>query len=342
MRTTPQKKETETLTMKWGILGPGTIANKFADTITQMSGEGQVLSAVGSRSFEKADAFAKKWNIPSAYGSYEEFLKDPEVEAVYIATPNCLHKEHTLMCLSAGKHVLCEKPFTINAEDARMLYQTAEEKGLFLMEGLWTRFLPLYHQIMDLIHSGTYGKLLHARADYGFASSGARRERKFTSDLGGGALLDIGIYTLGFLTMVMEEMPVSFTSSVRFSEYGTDCFSAIQLNFSEGRTAHAVQSIGTVMDRRAALFFEKAQIHLTDFQNAFAMTVDPEGEEIFDILCPPKINGFEYEIRDMSECVALKRTSSKIYTSKESIAMMELLEKIRRSWNMRFSFEEEF
>ena len=326
--------------MKWGILGPGNIAAKFAATITAMNSENQHLAAVASRTKENAQAFAGTWNIPAVYDSYEALAADPEDEAVYIATPNSLHKEHTLLCLKAGKHVLCEKPFTTNAADAEMLYQYAAEHGLFLLEGLWTRFLPAYAELMTIIRSRQYGSLIHARADYGFAVSGPRRERKLRSDLGGGALLDIGIYNLGFLTMLMEEAPVSFASSVRLNEYGTDSFSAIELFFSEERSAHAVQSIGTILEKEAAVFLEHAQILLPDFQNAFAMTILPEGSDPVTLNFPPDINGFEYEIRNMTQCIEAGCTSSTVYTPEDSIALMKLLDEIRGSWNMKFSFEE--
>ena len=152
--------------------------------------------------------------------------------------------------MNAGKHVLCEKPFTTNAGDAQKLYEIAEEKGLFIMEAFWIRFLPLYEKLLEIIKSVKYGKLRHARCDYGFIAQGARRERKFRSELGGGALLDIGIYNLGFLHMVMGDYPESFSSEVRFNEFGTDDFSALQLSYPGGRTAHALQTIGMQIDRQ--------------------------------------------------------------------------------------------
>lgn len=158
--------------MKWGILAAGTIAAKFAGTVNAMRDEGEELVAVGSRSAEKAQQFAEKHGIPGAYGSYEELVSDPDVEAVYIATPNNMHYSNALLCLNAGKNVLCEKPFTTSAADAANLYRIAEEKGLFIMEAFWIRFLPLYEKLLEIIRSGEYGELRHARCDYGFIAKG--------------------------------------------------------------------------------------------------------------------------------------------------------------------------
>ena len=325
--------------MKWGILASGTIAAKFARTVNAMGSEGETLAAVGSRSLEKAQRFAAEHSIPKAYGSYEELAADPEVEAIYIATPNNLHYENALLCLGAGKNVLCEKPFTTSAEDAEKLYAMAEEKGLFIMEAFWIRFLPVYEKLLEIIKTGEYGELRHARCDYGFIAQGARRERKFKSELGGGALLDIGIYNLGFLHMVMGASPVSFTSEVHFNEFGTDDFSVLQLSYPGGRTAHALQTIGMQIDRQGALYFDRASVYLPDFQGAFSMTVQPVGGEPYTVECPPDVNGFEYEIREASKCVKAGKSHSDIFRPEDSVAVLRLMDEIRESWNMKFDFE---
>ena len=325
--------------MKWGILASGTIAAKFARTVNAMSHEGESLVAVGSRSALKARAFADEHGIPKAYGSYEELAADPDVEAIYIATPNNLHYENALLCLNAGKHVLCEKPFTTNAADAQKLYKTAEEKGLFIMEAFRIRFLPLYAKLLEIIKSEEYGKLRHARCDYGFIAQGARRERKFKSELGGGALLDIGIYNLGFLHMVMGASPESFTSEVHLNEFGTDDFSVLQLSYPGGRTAHALQTIGMQIERQGALYFDRASVYLPDFQGAFSMTVRPVGGEPYTVECPPDVNGFEYEIRDVTRCAQAGRSHSDTFRPEDSVAVLRLMDEIRESWDMQFAFE---
>ena len=193
--------------MKWGILATGTIAKKFASTVEQMGAEGEQLVAVGSRHLESAQAFAQQYGIPRCYDSYEALAADPEVEAIYVATPNTLHYENCKLCLEQGKHVLCEKPFTISPEQAQQLYRLAEEKHLFLMEAFWIWLLPLYDRLRQILAAGTIGELKQITCQYGFAVSGARKDRKFDSGLGGGALLDIGIYNLGFLRILTGQDP---------------------------------------------------------------------------------------------------------------------------------------
>lgn len=327
--------------MNWGILSTGTIASKFAGTVREMSGEGEKLVAVSSRSEEKARAFADRYQIGRAYSSYEAMLADPDIDAVYVATPNHLHYENTMMCLNAGKHVLCEKPFTTCAADAEKLYRAADEKGRFVMEAFWIRFLPLHEKLIGLIRSGQLGELRHARCDYGFIAAGGRRERKFRSELGGGALLDIGIYNLGFLRMIMGGDPESFTSEVRFNEFGTDEFSVLQLRYPGGRTAHSLQAIGIQTERRAALYFDKGTVYLPDFQGAYAMTVKPNEGEAYTVECPPDVNGFEYQIREVTKSVREGKTHSSLFRPEDSVATLRLMDEIRESWHMRFSFEGE-
>ena len=325
--------------MKWGILATGTIAAKFAKTVTQMCSDNEKIVAVGSRDVKKAREFANTYGIKKAYGSYEGLTEDKEVEAVYIATPNNMHFSNAMLCLKNGKHVLCEKPFTTNAGEAETLYNEADERGLFIMEAFWIRFLPLYEKLLYIIETKEFGELRHVRCDYGFIAKGDRRERKFKSELGGGALLDIGIYNLGFLHMLMGAIPETINSDVHFSEYGTDDFSILQLKYPKGQTAHSVQSIGLQIERQAALYFDKAAVYLPDFQTASSMTVKPVEGETYTIECPFEVNGFEYEIREVTRCVRSGKTHSEIFKPEDSVAVLRLMDEIRKSWNMKFSFE---
>ena len=156
--------------MNWGILATGTIANKFATTVNAMAAEGERLAAVGSRRAESAKAFAAQYNIPHWHASYEELAADPAVDAIYIATPNALHYENCKLCLEHGKHVLCEKPFTINAEQAKELYALAEKKQLFIMEAFWIRFLPLYAKLQQMLADRVIGTLQTITCQYGFTT----------------------------------------------------------------------------------------------------------------------------------------------------------------------------
>ena len=326
--------------MKWGILATGNIAKKFASTINQMSKENEQLAAVGSRHMDSAKAFDREYDIPRYYDSYEALVNDPDVEAVYVATPNSLHYENCRLCLEHGKHVLCEKPFTINEKQAQELYRLAKDKHLFIMEGLWIWFLPLYNRLRNILLQGTIGEIKHISCQYGFVATGARKERKFNSALGGGALLDIGIYNLGFLRIVTGCDPQNVeTTKVHINENGTDDYSCLKLTYNDGCIAESVQTIGEELKRNARIEGTKGSIFLPDFQHAKTLILEVDGKEPETIECPVDINGFEYEIREVGRCIASGNSASAIYTPEDSIALTRLMYDIRMSWNMIFDGE---
>lgn len=324
--------------MKWGILAVGTIAAKFADTINHM--DEQELTACASRSAEKAEAFAQKFGIPHAWASYEQLVQDPDVEAIYIATPNNLHAENCRLCLNAGKHVLCEKPLTPARAEGEQLFALAEEKGLFLMEGMWIRHLPVLRRMQDILRSGEIGSVLYARSDYGFVAKGARKDRKFDSALAGGALLDIGIYNLGFMRMVMDgSEPEQFSSVYHINEYGTDDFSTVQLQYPGGRTATITTCIGVEMPRRAVVYCTEGRLELEDFQAAQRLTVYPAGKEAYSIEIPFEVNGFEYQVMEAERCIRAGKTSSAVLSPEDTLSILGQMDALRRSWGLRYPFE---
>ena len=325
--------------IKWGVIGTAGIARSC--TIPGMiQAYNCELYAIAGRSIDKAEQFKEKFGFEKAYGSYKELLDDPEVEAVYIALPNTLHYENCRLCLEHGKHVLCEKPFTINEKQAQELYNMARDRHLFIMEGLWIWFLPLYARLHSIIQQGTIGEIKHISCQYGFVATGARKDRKFNSGLGGGALLDIGIYNLGFLRIICGQDPQNVeTLKVNLNEYGTDDYSCLKFKYSDGLTAESVQTIGHELKRNARIEGTKGNIFLPDFQHAETMILEVEGKEPETIDCPVDINGFEYEIREASRCVKLGYCSSDVYTAKDSIALTRLMYDIRMSWNMIFDGE---
>ena len=274
------------------------------------------------------------------YDSYFDLLNDPSIDAVSICVENRSHAEITTYALYAGKHVLCEKPFTISPEQAQQLYRLAEEKHLFLMEAFWIWLLPLYDRLRELLAAGTIGELKQITCQYGFVASGARRDRKFDSGLGGGALLDIGIYNLGFLRILTGQDPEKVvTKEVHINEYGTDDYSRLVLTYPGGCKAESVQTIGQELERNARIIGTKGSIFLPDFQHAETMTLEVEGKEPEVIRCPVDINGFEYEIRETSRCVKLGRTGSDRYTPQDSLALTRLMYDTRMSWGMKFAGE---
>ena len=195
--------------------------------------------------------------------------------------------------------------------------------------------------MQEIIKSGEIGEVKHVRSDFGFIATGARKDRKFDSSLGGGALLDIGIYNLGFVHMIMEAAPVHFSSNVTINEYGTDDFSAILLEYPGGKTASVTTSIGMVMPREAVVFGTKGSIYLPDYQQAQSMTVRPYGKDSYEVNIPFEVNGFEYQIREASRCVAAGMNTSDILTEEDSLTILQLMDDIRESWDMKFSYERE-
>ena len=183
-------------TINWGIIAPGKIAQKFASDLKLV--EGANLLAVASRDETRAKEFALEYNAQKHYGSYLDLVKDPDVDVVYIASPHPFHFEQSLLCLNHGKHVLCEKPMCMNVQEVKQLIDVAQSKNLFLMEALWTRFIPSFVKCKNLVEQGEIGEILYIQADFGFRAEYDVQRRTFNKELGGGSLLDIGIYPVFF------------------------------------------------------------------------------------------------------------------------------------------------
>jgi len=325
--------------INWGILSTGTIAKKFADTFPQLPDCGTLL-AIASRSQESARQFTTSYSIPRAYSSYLELVRDPEIDVVYVATPHSSHYENVKLCLENGKHVLCEKSFTVNIEQATALIQLAKEKNLFLMEAFWTKFLPAYEQLSKTIAEGAIGDIIHFRAQYGFAPTGARYVRKFDPNLAGGALLDIGVYALGVATMLLGYQPAQMCSSAIMGEYGTDKFNSIMLAYENGITAHLITTIGSVIEPQAVVFGTKGQIILPNFSALQNFTLKKNDGTQSTIDSPFEINGFEYQIRETVTCLRAKKSESDIMTHQNTLAVMRLMDKARADWGLRFPCED--
>ena len=244
--------------LRWGILSTGTIAKKFAETLSQMKGEA-ILAAVASRNIEKAEVFANEHRAGAYFGSYKELADSEDIDAVYVATPNRFHFEHSMMCLNTGKHVLCEKPFTTNANHARELYAAARSKGLFIMDAIKNMHLPIYQKLRQLLDNGVIGDVRHIRADYGFSSTGARKDFKLDSAMGGGALLDVGVYNISFAAMIMGGNPSGIKAQLNISGSGTDDFSNVILEYSNQRSASLSSSIGVVLPAESRYLRYKGQ-----------------------------------------------------------------------------------
>jgi len=327
--------------LHWGLLATGVIARKFAATVNAMGpAEQNVLTACAARDEARARAFAAEFDIPKAYGGYEALVNDPEVDIVYISSPNNLHAQHVKLCLQHGKHVLCEKPFTFNAKDAAELYALAAEKGLFLMEALWTYHLPLIHKAQQLLAEGAIGQVQYLRADYGFIATGARRVRKFESELAGGALLDIGIYNLAFARQMLGGHLERFSGQPKLSEFGTDWFSHITGEYPGEVQAAFTTAIGLQLPVQGVVYGTEGQLFFPNYQQAQKMVLIKNSgeEEVFEM--PFDHTGFEYQVRECERCIRQGLTASPVYPPQTSIAHMEELDRIRTAWGMKFLCED--
>ena len=321
--------------INWGVLATGTIARKFAGTLAQLPDCGNVI-AVASRNGETAAQFASEYHIDRAYGSYIELACDPDVDAVYVATPHSAHYETAKLCLENGKSVLCEKTFTTNAAQANELFALAEAKKLFIMEAFWTKFLPAYAQVKQVIADGVIGDITHFRAQYGFAPTGARYIRKFDPSLAGGALLDIGVYTIGVAAMILGYNPLKIHSSCIIGEYGTDRLDSIMLEYEKGVTAHLVATIGSVMDQHAIVYGTQGHIILPEFSALQYFQVELKDGTRYARRTPFEVNGFEFQIREVEKCLKSEQTESRIMTHQNTVDVIGLMDRMRLDWGLVF------
>uniref|UniRef100_UPI0040498FBD Gfo/Idh/MocA family protein n=1 Tax=Flavobacterium sp. TaxID=239 RepID=UPI0040498FBD len=245
--------------IKWGIIGLGKIANKFAADL-QLS-DNAVLFAVASRNAEKAENFSQKYNATKFYDSYEALAEDSEIDVIYIATPNTFHFQNTMMCLQNGKGVLCEKPMGINATEVATMMYEAKSRNLFLMEGIWTRFMPATNKLLEILANKTIGEILFIRADFGFKADPNPDGRLYNKKLGGGSLIDIGIYPL-YLSLLTLGIPVDIKAMARIIETGVDSYCAILLDYENGAKASFESTFEANTPTEAYIYGTKGAIKL--------------------------------------------------------------------------------
>ena len=262
---------------RWGILGTGSIARQFVRGLNSVP-EAEVL-AVGSRSEASAARFADKRNIPRRHASYQALASDPDVDVVYIATPHPFHAENATLCLEAGKAVLCEKPFCVNAAEAEQVVGLAREKGLFIMEGMWTRFFPLMAEVRRLVSEGSLGEVRMLNVDFGFRADPDPASRLFAPRLGGGALLDVGVYCVSFASMVLGR-PSGSVSLPHLGETGVDEQASVVLEHEGGRLANLSIGIRTSTPQEATIMGTEAYVRIhAPWWRPESMTISRPGTE---------------------------------------------------------------
>ncbi len=312
----------------WGIVGPGKIAHKFAADLALLPNAR--LHSVVSRSRERAQAFAAEFGLPHYHDDYDAFLDTPGLDAVYIATPHSRHREDTLRCLKAGLAVLCEKPLAINAREVEEMVATARRNDVFLMEALWTRFLPTTRKALELIDSGTIGEVLSVKADFGFKAPFDPQGRLFNPELGGGSLLDIGIYPV-FLALLVLGRPAVLRALARIGETGVDEECGVLMQYPGGQMAHLHSTILAPTKTEAFIYGERGVIHLhTRWHEPTTMSLLLEGERPQDLRFDFRGKGYSYEAEEVMRCLEQGLKESPLLSLDFSVDLMHLLDAIRR------------
>jgi predicted dehydrogenase len=325
-------------TIRWGILAPGRIAHKFAQDLVKTPNAR--LMAVGSRSLERAQEFAGAYEAPYAYGSYEELLTCPELDIIYIASPHIGHFEHTMLCLNAGVAVLCEKPFAMNYQQVEEMVRTARAKKIFLMEALWSRFMPTILKTWELIEQGVIGKVLGVKADFGFKGPYDVTNRLFNPELGGGALLDIGIYPV-FWSYLHLGLPTSLKASAVFSETGVDASNGMVMTYHEQQFAFLDSTFMAKTACEGWVYGEKGNIKVHGrWHESQSMTLElyTEGREVEtqEFSFGRDTWGYGYEIEAVGRCLSLGLTECPEWSLDHSLDLIRLLDDIRSEMGLRY------
>lgn len=313
--------------LSFGILGAGHIAAKMARTLDFLRGEVEPY-AIASRDLSRAESLRAECGFAKAYGSYAEMLADPAVDVVYIATPNHLHCEQALACIAAGKHVICEKPFAITVAEAKEVFDAAKAKGLFVMEALWTRFQPAVQLIRETISSGEIGEVRYAEAAFGLAIS--HKERIVRKDMGGGAILDLGIYPLNFVAMHLDiGDDCKEHSVVTRLPSGADDQSAITLSWPNGRLASILCSATAAMGAWGRIAGTLGCIEVPALTWCEGFTVKTiRSNETRSVSCPFDFNGYEYEIRAAAKAISAGKLEPDEMPWSETLKLLGIMEKL--------------
>lgn len=323
---------------RWGVIGPKGIANSFGKGLAVVP-DG-VLGAVASRTRERAAKYAAEYGPDAAvYDDYDALIADPTLDAIYIAIPHVFHKDLVLRCLDAGKPVMCEKPLTTNAGETEALIAKARDKNLFLMEAVWTRFLPLYARIREIIAAGRIGEVKLVWSSFGFPLPYDPEGRWFNKDLAGGVLLDMGIYNVAMSQWVFGSNPVSVRAHGVLAASGVDELTSATMQYEGGGMALFGCSFVTKLQNTLEIRGTKGSIHTEDkFWYPQKATVRV-GDEVEEIEAPFKGSGFEFEIMESQRCIREGLVESPGMSWADTLANMKVMDDIRAQIGLRYGWE---
>ncbi|MDQ1494067.1 MAG: hypothetical protein QOG69_550 [Actinomycetota bacterium] len=323
--------------VRWGIIGTGGIAATFAGDLALLP-DAEIV-AVGSRSQAGADAFADRFAIAHRHSSYEALARDPDVDAVYVATPHPMHRDNALLAIEAGKAVLVEKPFTINAAETRVLIDAAKAQGTFLMEAMWTRFLPHVVRIRELIAAGRLGELRSLTADHGQWFPSNPEFRLFAPELGGGALLDLGIYPLSFASMLFGR-PTTVTAVSDKAMTGVDAQTAVVLQYDGGRQSVSFTTLETRTANRASINGREARIEIDGvFYSPTTFSIIDRDGATERVEIAHEGHGLRHQAAEVGRCLRAGLVESPVLPLAETLSIMETLDEVRRQIGLRYPSE---
>lgn len=322
--------------MNIGIIGAGKIAKKMAKTLNGM--ERAQAYAIASRSLEKARTFANEFGMPKAYGSYEELVSDEHVDLVYVATPHSHHAACIKLALEHGKPVLSEKAFTVNAKEAKAVIELAREKNLLLAEAIWTRYVPMRSMLDEVLASGIIGDVKTVTANLGYVIDSVPR----LSDphLAGGALLDVGVYTINFMLMVLGDNYTAFDSTAQMTASGVDGQNSITYSYPNGVMAILHSNQHALTDRRGMIFGTKGFIEVANINNPESIRVfDLDYRLVKELKQPKQITGFEYQVEACIDAIEAGKIECPQMPHQEIIRVMHMMDAVREQWGLRYPNE---
>ena len=325
------------LEFRWGIISTGGIAKAFARDLSYLNNH--VVKAVGSRSLQSAQDWAIEFPGCKAYGSYEDLVNDPDIDAIYVATPHTSHVANTILALNAGKPVLCEKPFSVNADEARLMRDAAKRNNVALMEAMWTRYLPHIYTVREILASGAIGKIIAVEADHGQRLADYANPRHWEPELGGGALLDLGIYPISFAHMVLG-IPQKITASASFTDKGVDAQTSVIFDYTSGAQAVLSTTMTAKTSNRATISGDLGRIEIdTVFYNPTSIRVVMHDGAVTDYPNTYKGHGLREQAQYFSELIQRGEKESSLLTLEETISIMESLDEIRRQIGLIYPSE---
>ncbi|AQW23823.1 Gfo/Idh/MocA family protein [Clostridium perfringens] len=319
--------------LKWGILGPGNIARDFAQALNRVNGE---VYAVASRNKERAEKFARENNVKKAYGSYDEIIKDKDIDVVYIATPHSNHYEYIIKSLNNNKHVLCEKAITVNERELEEVLKIARENNLVLEEAMTLFHMPLYEKVIKKINNEDLGKVNMVQVSFGSFKEYDENNRFFNLDLAGGALLDIGTYALSFARYFLSSMPEEILSTVKKAKTGVDEESGIILKTKEDEIATISLAFRSKMPKRGIVSCDNGFITIDNFPRANKATINYLDGTVEVIECGEEEKALDYEVIFMEEKINENKESNSIELTYD---VTKIMNKVRKDWGIVYPFE---